>query len=196
MKKIELIESLADKYKAVDPQIIAFHIGRAYNEILYATYRKNMNNIDIHVKTYDDVEVSYNEDKDQYYSELPVSVMQLPIAGDGVLSVHSKKSHSIEFYPKSKNQDMLHKGMEVDSVLGPIGYWLNGGSKIEYSDKIKIYKTKEVSMRLLPEFSSLEMTDEVHIPTGKDNLFFQTVDSFISGTPLPKEVNDTNTKTP
>lgn len=196
MLKVELIEAINKRNPSIDPKVIEFNIGRAFNQIIYDTYRKDMGNMDIHSKLIQDVDVDYNSSMDQYSSTLPVSVIQLPRSGDGVLQISTVKGKRIEFIPKRKIDDTISSGLEIDSILGPVGFWLVNGNIVQFNQKIRLYKPEKLNFRVIPQFSSYDMLDEVHIPAGKDLAFYETVANFVSSQPVEKEVNDGNNKTP
>jgi hypothetical protein len=195
MLKLELIEALNERLPTkVNPKVLSLWIGRAFNQIIYDTFRKNLTSLDIFTKTYNNIDVTFDEDTDTWYSNLPVQVVQLPISGDGVLSIHSMKGKGIEFSAKKSGMQNIHRNMEVTVLNGPIPYWLMNG-KIEYGTKGGIDTVKKVRMRLIPQFGELDMMDEIHIPSGKDEQLMELIIQFAGATPPQKEINDQSNKT-
>jgi len=195
MRKLELIEAINDRLPIKKhPEIISIYLGRAFNQIVYETFSKDFSNLDLYTRVYD-VDVKYDEERDVYYSELPVSVIQLPIPGDGVISIQTKKGKSIEFAAKKAGMLPIHYRLEVSSLDGPIPYYIMNG-RIEYETRYGLSEVKQVTLRLIPQFEQYDMMDEIHIPSGKDERMLELTVNFLLGAPGDKEINDQTQKTP
>jgi len=195
MKKIEFIEAIRKSLRTnADPYLVGFYIGRAMNQIIYDTFRRDISNIDIYAHTYKNIAVEEDTDQDIYYSKLPVSIVQLPISGDGVLSIHSMKGYGVEFAAKRAELNHIHKNLEVSSINGPIPYWINSG-RVEYGKKPMIGELDKVMMRIIPDFGKLDMLDDIYIPTGKDVDVINITRQFLGDLPYDDTVNDNNEKT-
>jgi len=196
MKKIEFIESIQDRLPTkLHEKTLAIYIGRAWNTVIYETFRKNFSGLDIYTKTYENVPVSYDADIDVYYSELPVPIIQLPIAGDGIRSVHSMKGKGIEFAGIRAEMQDIHSGLEVGTLDGPIPFYIMNG-RIEYGTTGGIDTISAVRIRAIPQFEALGMFDEVYFPVGSDERILEIVTNFAIGAIPGKEINDDNDKTP
>jgi hypothetical protein len=196
MRKVECIEAIIEQLPTkVNPKVIELFIGRAFNQIIYETFRKDLTNLDIFTKAYYNVPVQLDEDTDQYYSELPVQIVQLPISGDGVMAIHSMKGKGVEFAAKKSGMQDIHRELEVAYLDGPISYWLMNG-RVEYGAKPFLDSIQKVKMSLIPQFGELDMMDEIHIPSGKDERLMELVTQFARLTPPAQEINDQTDKTP
>ena len=196
MKKIEFIESIQDRLPVkLHEKTIAIYIGRAWNTVVYETFRKDFSNLDIYTKTYGNVVVSYDADIDVYYSLFPIPIIQLPIAGDGIRSVHSMKGKGIEFAAIRSEMQDIHSGLEVGTLSSPIPYYIMNG-RVEYGNTGGIDTITAVRMRAIPQFEALDMLDEVYFPVGSDERILEIVTNFAVGAIPQKEINDDNDKTP
>jgi len=195
MKKIEFLEALQDRLPTkLHAKVLSLFIGRAFNQIIYDTFRKDLTSMDIFTKTYNNIPVVYDADTDIWYSTLPVAIIQLPMSGDGVMSIHSMKGKGIEFAAKKAGMQEIHQNLEVNTLSGPIPYWLMNG-RVEYGIKSGIDTNTKVRMRVIPQFGALDMLEEIHIPSGKDEQLMELVVQFAGGTPPEKEINDQSNKT-
>ena len=195
MKKIEFIEAIRKTLRTnADPYLIGFYIGRAMNQIIYDTFRRDISNLDIYAHTYTDVPVLHDEDQDVYYSKFPVPIIQLPISGDGVISIHSMKGYGVEFAGKRAELNHIHKNLEVSVINGPIPYWI-ASNRVEYGRGGMIGEMEKVKMRVIPDFGKLDMLDDVYIPTGKDVDIINIVRQFLGDIPFDDTINDNNEKT-
>ncbi len=196
MKKIEFIESIQDRLPVkLHEKTLAIYIGRAWNTVIYETFRKDFSGLDIYTKTYPNVAVSYDADVDVYYSVLPVSIIQLPMSGDGIRSIHSMKGKGIEFAAKRAEMQDIHSGLEVGTLSGPIPFYIMNG-RVEYGTTGGIDTITTVRMRAIPQFEALDMLDEVYFPVGSDERILEIVTNFAVGAIPKKEINDDNSKTP
>jgi len=197
MKKIEFIESIQDRLPTkLHEKTLAIYIGRAWNTVVYETFRKDFSGLDIYTKTYENVPVSYDADVDVYYSALPVSIIQLPIAGDGIRSIHSMKGKGIEFTAKRAEMEDIHSGLEVGTLDGPIPFYIMNG-RVEYGTTSGGIDTiSAVRIRAIPQFEALDMLEEVYFPVGSDERILEIVTNFAIGAIPDKQINDDNEKTP
>lgn len=196
MKKIEFIEIVEDRLPVkIHPRIIERYIGRAWNTVIYETFRKDFSGLDLYCKSYDSVAVNYDSTEDIYYSVSPVSFVQLPSSGNGVISIHSAKGKGIEFAATRGEMQDIQNGLEVGTLTNPIPYWTIN-NRIEYGNTGGIDTVQTVRMRIIPQFEALEMTDEFTFPVGSDEKILELVVQFALGKQPDKEMNDGNERTP
>ena len=195
MKKINFIEAIQRQLpNKVHAGTLSVYIGRAFNQIIYETFRKNSSDLDLFSKTFLNVEVKKDEDQGIYYCKLPVPIIQLPGAGDGVLSVNTMMGRGIEFVATGSSLGRIHEDLEVRDMDGPIPYYVTSG-RIEFENKSPIEDISKVKVVLVPSFDALDMLDEVYIPSGKDAEILELVTRFAVGAPVEKEINDQSLKT-
>ena len=195
MKKIEFIETILERNREADPNVIEVYIARAWNQIMYETFRKDITNIDIYSKTYKNVDIKFDTDIEQYYSEMPTSIIQLPNDGDGVLSINTMKGSGIEFCATRAGMNDIHKDLEVVSVNGPIDFWIMN-NRIEYEPRVGIEEIKKVRVRAIPQFEEIDELEDIYIPVGQDERLMELVSQFALGIAPEKEINDKSNKTP
>lgn len=195
MKKLELIEALHKRLPQVHPKTLSVFLGRAFNQIIFDTFQKDLSSMDLFARTYKNVPIKHDEEQDLYYSDLPASIVKLPIAGDGVLSISGMKATGLSFAPVKSNDPLIFSGLEVGYTPGsPIPFYIMD-NRVEYATKLTFGDIDKVRMRLIIAFDEYGMLDDVYIPSGKDELLFETVINIASGTPPQKEVNDNSNKT-
>ena len=196
MKKIEFLESLQDRLQVkTDLRTLAIYVGRAWNTVVYETFRKDFSHLDIYTQTYNNVAVSYDSNIDVYYSAFPVSIIQLPMAGDGIRSIHSMQGKGIEFAAIRSEMQDIHSGLEVGTLDGPIPYYIVNG-RIEYGNTGGIDTITEVRMRAIPQFEAIDMFSEIYFPVGTDERILEIVTQYSIGATPKKEMNDDNDRTP
>jgi len=196
MKKIEFIETIQARLPVkLHGNTIAIFIGRAWNTVIYETFKKDFANLDIYTTTYSNVPVSYDSAVAVYYSAFPVSIIQLPISGDGILSIGSMQGKGIEFVPVKAGMQDIHNGLEVGTLNGPIPYYIMNG-RIEYANTGGIDTISAVRIRAIPQFEALANTDDFYFPVGSDERIMELVTQFAIGATPTKETNDENNKTP
>lgn len=196
MKKIELIEVINQRLPhKLHPKSLALVLGRAYNQILFDTFNKNFQNLDLFTKTFTHVPIKHDTDQDLYYSELPAAIVKLPIAGDGVRRISGMKGKSIEFVPITSGDAFLYADLEVGNIKQTVIPFYVINNRVEYIWDAKIADMKEVKMQLVVPLEEYDMLDEIYIPSGRDELLIETTINLAFGTPPEKETNDNSNKT-
>lgn len=195
MKKIQFIEAIQTLLpNKVHPGTLSIYIGRAFNQIIYATFRKNLSDLDLFSRTYTKVEVKKDNEQQLYYCDLPVSIVQLPNAGDGVRGISTMAGKGLEFVPISSNLQKLHEDLEIRDTDGPIPFMVMN-NRIEFGNKSPMEDVSEVKLTIIPQFEALDMLDEFYIPAGKDEELLELVAKFAGVAPVVKEINDQSQKT-
>lgn len=188
MLKAHLIEAIADRFPDVHELVIEFHIARAYNQIIYQTFRLDPNNLDLYSKTYKDVAIVKDDDTNIYYSVLPAAIVQLPDVQDGVRRVSPMKTNDrVVFFPVPRDSWDVFETLDVQLTDDGIGYSVTN-LRVEYDHKDSDVDT--VKMDLVIDFAEYDEEDEVNIPSGQDAQLISIVEQFINGTPPPDKLND------
>lgn len=181
--KEALIELIGRNYPDAEMQVVEACIGRAFNMIFYETFRNDMSNLDLYAKTYADVSVLQDE-KDTYYSLLPVQTVQFPDVAEGVRRIYLKKGARVRrFIPVSR--DSWNANSLANRVSSLVCFSVKS-DRVEYKD---YPQCDSVYMDLVVPFELMDEDDPVYIPSGKDIVLFQMVDSFLKGTPKVDKVN-------
>lgn len=183
MIKAAFIELLQTKFPHVHQQDIEQWIGRAWSTLLYETYKIDPSNLDFFVKPY---EVDVLKDTyGNYYSLLPIGIVQLPDSADGVRRISLKGDNSLKFFPAPKGSFSIFNELDVNLIDDGILYAVKF-DKIEYSCDPGI---TEVKLDLVPRFESYDDEDEIGVPMGFDVKLISIVEQLINGTPPPDKQN-------
>lgn len=181
------------------PEIIAFHLGVALDylitKVLYpeASKTNNWGMLDVYVKTYLNVPILDDTDRDERYSDLPIQPVNLP-SNRGVRFISTNKDQSYRFIYRDNNTENIFGGLDVDEVITTPRYYVEG-KKVFYSHHLP-YDLKFVLMKLIPPFDALDDDDDVNIPQGYGKLVFDLVAQSLSGRKLEKVSNDNNSNIP
>lgn len=196
MKKIEYLEAINERLQnKFHLQTLAIYLSMAYNQIIYLTFRKDIDNLDLYSKRYDDIDVKYDQERDMYYSDLPATIIQLPGAGDGVRRIATKQGRKIEFVPVGNILQLVHNDLEVGQMEGPTPFRVIDSNVVEYTTKNGIDQVDKVTMYLAVQFEEFGMMDEINIPSGQDQTIMDLIIQFSQGKPVEKEINDQSDKT-
>lgn len=192
MQKREFIEIVRKSLlKDENPKIVEKFISLVYNGFVLKYYQESGGNVDGFIKRFDDVEVKQTTSGSQY-SDLPVRILELPLAGGGVRSIEYADDADIDFIPVTLDRYKTLTGLMVGQMKGPIPYITTNG-KVEY--KAHLYGVNSVSMRLLVVFDDLLPTDEVHFPPGAEISIQDLVLQLLQRKPFPDKVIDNNKMT-
>ncbi len=190
MTKIQLIEIINKRLpKKMLPQMMAMYIGQAFNELLFPLFRANISNLDLFTKTYSDVNVDYDSAQDVYYSTLPVAIVQLPVAGEGVRDIRLMKEKGIKFVPMTTVAMSI---LNDESITSVIGYCIRN-NRIEYDSKLSTNSL--LLMRIVRPFEAIDEDEQVYIPAGMNEKLIEMVLSLALGIPVDKMTNDNSDKT-
>jgi len=132
--------------------------------------------LDYFSKTYDGtdhagVPIEYDQDRKEYYIDLPVNILQLP-ANAGVCLVKPHGSTSRRFYPS--NNAKIDLMMDLDNkYYDRTLYVLDGQDRLrivffDYASR----NVRKVTLKLIPDFLSYGSDEEVNLPSGKNVEFF------------------------
>ena len=204
MTKEQLIDLIIDRLAGGDcpqelkgkyhPEIVSKHIGIAMNylmqNIVYKeAERYGMSVFDSYTKTYKNVEVLFDEDRNEKYSILPCSVIVLP-DNRGVRMISAMHDQKNSFVYRSNNSLNIYGQLDVDLISKRARFYIE--SKSVFYDRHLSADITQVLMKLIPEFDSLDDDDEVGIPTAYGKLIFDLVIQSMLGKPLEKMSNDNN----
>lgn len=184
-------EFAAKHMSKVGSQMIAYYIGRAFNQLLIEVFRKNLSNFDSYTKQYLSVAIALDATTDEYYSVLPAPIVQLPRACDGILHISGMTSKSVEFVPITNTQLQVMEGLDVNIIDDVVGYVFKHG-RIEYQGMTAAIAAGTVKMSLVIPFEEYDYDDLVSVPTGADEELIKRVMTLIAGTPDADRINNGN----
>lgn len=182
------------------PEILAFHLGVAIDylvvKVLYpeASKFENWGMLDTYAKTYTNVEIKYDAERDEKYIDLPVQPINLP-ANRGVRIVSTMKDQkNYRFIYRDNNTSNVYGNTDVDEVITIPRYYVEG-DKLFFSRHIP-YDLKKLLVKLIVPFDALDYDDNVNVPQGFGKLAFDLVVQSLSGRKLEKVSNDNNANIP
>lgn len=198
IKKIALIELIKYRVKGkttndndIDNRMVSYYIGRAFNQLLYETFRKDFDNLDSYLRTYINIDVKEEVGTEIKYSELPAPIIQFPLVADGIRNIQTMKGTSLEFVPMSNDELSLIDNLDVNNIDDVIGYAFKNG-RIEYKGMTnEILDGGGVRMDLVIPFEAYSDDDDIQIPSGQDERLFQIVVNSLLGVPYDS-LNDNN----
>lgn len=179
MKKNQLIELVRnnlvkiDKVNILHPEIVSKYITIAMNQILYDTFRRVPDELDLMSKEYD-LTVSGGQ------AELPVSVYQLPGYAQ-VRRLVLPQDYTFTIVPEPLNATVLYSHLDVGKISTVPSFSITGDLMLFNNLPSAI---TSLSAWLIPTFDSLDEDDEVYIPSGK-SIDLYTIVSQIAGNSQP-----------
>ena len=188
-----------DKTGRYHPQIIAYAVRMAYEQLLYDMYLINPKNLDEYVVTLTDLAV-VNADRD--YVVVTKSYIKLPGRGSGVRSVHTvflpdslSDIEDIYFFPMTLQEYEQASHSEIWSTGDAVGYAV-GQDKV-YLHNLPVdwdYLSGSVSVDIVQSFEEYADTDEVMMPHGQAERLTELVVQYLSKIP-PKNLLNNNSDT-
>lgn len=173
MTKEQLVEFIGKALPTPQhPEMISMAIGRAFNQLLYSTFRKDLSNLDLYTRSYNS-EILIDEARDVYYAEIPQQIVQLPEPGDGIRDITPSKEKGIYFVP------LAASAMRMFSVCDePSAYvgWCIRNQRVEFESG----RTMPVTMHLIIPFELYDDEENVYLPVGADDELIRLTASFLS----------------
>ncbi len=184
-----------DKTGRYHPQIIAYAVRMAYEQLLYDMYLMNPNNLDAYVVTLVNLAI-VNADRD--YIQLTKSYVKLPGKASGVRAVHSpdlpnavSELEDIYFYPMSLQEYNQMRSSEIWATGDVVGYAV-AQDKV-YLHNLPIdwdYLSGNVHVDIVQSFEEYADTDEIVVPNGQAERMTELVVGYLSKIPPKNLLND------
>lgn len=173
--KVQLVDLVYNNLRRAKPDVdypralVEHNIAKAWNQILYDTFRKDLSFLGFYAKEYTDITVTLNAITSVYYSTLPAAIVQLPDKSAGVRRISAATNRTLQFIPMSEEVAELKASTEVGLVDGTkIGYIVRYG-RVEYdSNMTAAIAAAGVKMSLVVPFDVYTRLENVPIPAGKD----------------------------
>lgn len=198
MTKIEfvyLIKNLlapVDKTNRYHPAQIAAVCDIVYAELMASAGSEFViDDLGAYQKVYPNVVVSYDSDKERYYSTLPAAICPIPGITSGVRQINSVASVDLDYAPTTELDVYYLDGSVAATTDTTIWYWLQGITVWYYDSMTADIAAEGVNMTLLPRFSAYSDSDIVMIPGCTDTSFCQKVLQFLVPT-VPVDLKATN----
>jgi len=179
-------EAIVEKY--VELAISAVLKNVQDNAIKY----KDFGQLDDYTTTFVGVAVSYDSDRDEYYSLLPAKVVKLYM-NRGIRFISPNKDQSSKFLYRDNNSDDVFTELEIDSIDGTIR-WYAEAQSVYYKFMTTEVAASGVLMKLIQPISALADTDELNIPAGKEDYVIDFVRKYVAKMPPEDVINDNNSK--
>jgi len=147
--------------------LIEHNIAKAWNQILFDAFNKDLSSLSFYAKEYTGVVVALDATTGVRYSTLPVAISQLPDKAAGVRRISTTTSRVLQFIPISEEVAELKASSEVGTVdTHKIGFVVRY-NKVEYDSNMP-GTIATVKMSLVVPFDVYGLTETVPIPSGKD----------------------------
>ena len=182
----------ADMDSRLHPLIVSELFSMVYSEVIYGIYTNAMTyrdfgQLDAYVKTYT-VDVSKDSDRNEFYSVLPASILNLP-HDRGIKLISPLKSQKDSF--KQITLDSADMWNELEAgVLASFNTFYREGTKIFYGGNYDENITK-VLMKLLVPFSEFDDDEELGIPAQMSAKVFAMVKELLEKR-APEKVSNNN----
>lgn len=159
------------------PVIVEKAISAACNSVIYEAFKNRLlQNIDLYMKGYPSVAVLQDAVTKDWYITLPVTIMQLPILGDGVREITSPETHAVEFVPMSTDTAAMYPKFEASQVMNQIGYTVLLDRVVLTDLESRLGTTiNSVNLRLVRPFEAYDDNETFYIPAGQDERVDQLV---------------------
>lgn len=204
MTKEQLIDVIVDKVNGGDgvadgmghqhPAVIEKHIELAFNSIIYQLCLTAISNadfaqLDAFVKAFNNVSVTCDTARDEYYSTLPVAIINLPV-NRGVRMICPMKDQHNAFVFRENNTCEIYDELEVGQIDNRIKYYLENTHIFYNKQMTDELATNGVLMKIIPTFSGWGDTDELPLPGGKDMEIIEAITQSLMGKPQQDQIAD------
>ena len=210
MTREELTEVIIDRLANGDcpqeikgkyhPEIVDAHIGMALDylisKVMYPEAERagDWGMLDAYAKPFTNVEILYDAERNEKYSNLPVQPVSLP-KNRGVRLISAMRDQKYRFIYRDNNSNNIFGNLDVEDVILEPRFYVEGGRKAFYDGHLPINMDK-VLMKLIVPFDQLDYEDDVTIPQGYGKLLFDMVFQSLAGIGLEKVSNDNNANIP
>jgi len=194
--KQHVIDTFYQQLKKTHPELEAHRLlveqnmARAWNQLLHDTFRKDLTFLDFYAKDYPTETVSQNATTKQYYVDLPVAIVQLPDKSEGVRSVEiadqdfsTPTGTGVKYVPISDTQMKLKDNIDVGlAETSIIGYAVRYDKIMFDKHMTAALAAKKVHLKLVVPFDVYTSTENVPVPSGKDEQLYLLTTQFMMGT--------------
>ena len=178
----------------VSEQMIEAHLELAYDSVFNQIITKRLHNglmdLNSYGKTYKGVEIKYDKERFEYYSDLPVKAAEL-VDNEAIRLISSNKDIRDAFFPRKLGaQSFIMGSLDVN----------NEGSSKYYLERDKVWYVdidpdlEKVQMIIIPSVSEVGYDEELSLPAeGESIIVDMVVQMLVQKYNLPPDsVNDQN----
>lgn len=181
---------------AYHPLVIEKYAAIVYPSFLFQVFKNatrytDYSRLDNFIKTYT-VSVTKDTQRDKYYSVLPAQLVYLP-EQLGIRQISTIIGENNPFIPTEATASAIFSELEISIVDDSIRYWMEG-TKIWYRNMTSDIADVGVLMKLIVNFDEYADTDNVYLPPGGQDSFFNQIVAMIQKR-KPEDIrNDNNSK--
>lgn len=173
---------LQEKYHESRINLVA---SMAFNAAIYQVFYRQLDEKDLYTRDHS-VEVKFDETFEEYYSDLPSSVVQLP-NNSGIHKISPLKE-KWSFNPINRLSEDVFDQLEVGKLDQNPSYYFNNTRVVYQYYDWKNCHIKRVRMAIVPPLEDYKDEDEMVIPAGKEDLLLQFVKQHL-GNQLPADTS-------
>lgn len=211
MTKKEYIDFIRNSLQMVDQtqkyhrEQVAAAINLAVNTVFWELYQRKPRAMERSMERYTTQvsgSVTVSEVTQRYITTLDLDVVDLPKVTGGIIEVSSSVTNVQQYVPMSSMQGEQLYGAEGTlpgwMSVAPteiIGYSWDGAREIEYWDMDDLNAEWGVVIRLIKQFRSYSLTDNVLMPYGQDQRIIELTRQYLGAIP-PKDLISDNADIP
>jgi len=181
---------MVDKTSKYHQEQVAAAINNAVNTLFWEMYERNPKVMRKSLERYTTLVSSttaLNATSNRWNSTLTVDVVDLPRKAGGIIDIITTSTTTTTYVPlTSMEGDQLY-GSESSLPDNVIGFSFNGARAIEYWN---MTGATSVVIRLIKQFRSYALTDNVVLPYGQDEKIVELVREYLGGIPPKDLVNN------
>ena len=179
------------------PQELILCVKQAFSQLVKLSFYENKKEGESFVDggfiySFEDVEVTKDVNKNMFYSTLPSSTIVLP-QEIGVYQISPMQDQGNFFVPLRNGDYALMQGLDVSSLEGRYGYFLEG--KRVYYTFTPAEKIDTVLMKLVVAIDNIGDDELIVIPNDMQlALVQQAVQLYTAQKQMPKDISNDNIK--
>lgn len=190
-------EMSADQVGSYHYEIIKKWIMLVYDKYLQAVIeeaeaKNNYGILDSYTKTYKNVTVYYDPDRDEYYVDMPFVMYQFR-RFNGIRLVCPMKDQSYAFIQRRNNSSFVMGNLEVNYVCNRPRFYIEGNNKMFFSNFDETFK--KLMIKGIPTIDSLGEDEDIQLPAGKGMMIVAEASQMLLGRPRADQSDDNQSKT-
>ena len=168
-----------------DRRLIKANLSRAYDQLLHDTFNRRLMNIDSFSKEFGNptpISISKDVVTNEYSSDLPAEVIQLPNRSTGVTNITNIQGDGVDFVLVTDNNSRYFSSMEVSEIDSTIWYTIRGSKVVYTKGMTPSIEAAGVRMSLIVPLKSYLDTEAIYLPMGKEVDIVNATVEFMLGT--------------
>lgn len=188
----------ADNKRAFHPEMIKRYTELGYNQIIHGMWLKadryaDFGQLSNYTVTYPNqyvpsVPVKYDSKRAQYYVDLPVELVQLPVCG-GIRSLSAIKDESYQFIYRENTASAVFNETDVAVVDNRPRFSIEH-QQIRFDQRTWDEDIAEVLLKMIQPYSAFQDWDQLPFPGGMDLQAVAVVTEIIRGKGRADKSND------